>query len=42
MLDIFMGTLKEDIQYEVLLFEPKSLEKYFIMLRKEENKKMAT
>jgi hypothetical protein len=37
-----MGTLKENIQHEVHLFEPKSLEKAFNMARKVENKNMAT
>jgi hypothetical protein len=37
-----MGTLKENIQHEVCLFEPKSLEKAFSMERKVENKNMAT
>jgi hypothetical protein len=31
LLDLFMGILKENIQHEVHLFEPKSLEKYFSM-----------
>jgi hypothetical protein len=42
LLDLFMGTLKENIQHEVHLFEPKSLEKAFSMERKVENKNMAT
>ena len=37
-----MGTLKENIQHEVCLLEPKSLEKAFSMERKVENKNMAT
>jgi hypothetical protein len=37
-----MGTLKENIQHEVCLFKPKSLEKSFSMARKIENKNMAT
>jgi hypothetical protein len=42
LLDLFMGTLKENIQYELHLFESKSLEKSFSMARKVENKDMAT
>jgi len=42
LLDIFMGTLKEKIQHELCLFDPKYLEKYFIIERKVENKDMAT
>jgi hypothetical protein len=41
-LDLFMSTLKENIQREVHLFEPKSLEKYFSMERKVKNKNMVT
>jgi hypothetical protein len=37
-----MGTLKESIQHEVCLFEPKSLEHTFIVARKVESKNMAT
>jgi hypothetical protein len=37
-----MGTLKKNNQHEVHLFESKSLEKYFSMARKVENKNMAT
>jgi hypothetical protein len=37
-----MGTLKENIQHEVHLFEPKSLEQAFSMTRKVENKNMAS
>jgi hypothetical protein len=37
-----MGTLKECIQYEVHLFEPKYIENYFGMERKVERKNMAT
>lgn len=37
-----MRTLKESIQHEVHLFEPKSLEHAFIMTRKVESKYMAT
>jgi hypothetical protein len=42
LLDLFMGTLKEKIQHEVHLFEPKSLEHAFSMARKLENKNMDT
>jgi hypothetical protein len=42
LLHLFMITLKENIQPEVHLFEPKSIEKAFIMARKVENKNMAT
>jgi hypothetical protein len=42
LLDLFMGTLKDSIQHEVHLFKPKSIEKYFSMERKVENKNMAT
>jgi hypothetical protein len=41
-LDLFMGSLKENIQYEVHLFKPKSLEHAFSMARKVESKNMAT
>jgi hypothetical protein len=42
LLDLFKGILKEGIQHEVHICEPKSLEKDFIILRKVENKNMAT
>jgi hypothetical protein len=42
LLYLFMVTLKDNIQHKVCLFEPKSLEKDFIMERKVENKNMAT
>jgi hypothetical protein len=42
LLNLFMGTLKENIQHEVHLFEPKSLEHAFSMARKVERKNMAT
>jgi hypothetical protein len=42
LLDLFMDTLKENIQHEVHLFEPKSLEKAYGMARRVENKNMAT
>jgi hypothetical protein len=41
-LDLFMDNLKENIQHEVHLFEPKSIEQDFSMARKVENKNMAT
>ena len=41
LLDIFIGTLKDNVQHEVCLFEPSSLEKDFMMARKVENKNMA-
>jgi hypothetical protein len=37
-----MGTLKENIQHEVCLFKPKSLEQYSNMERKVETKQMAS
>jgi hypothetical protein len=39
---LFMGTLKENIQHEVHLLEPKTLEQAFSMERKVENKNVAT
>ena len=41
LLDLFIGTLKDNIQHEVHLFEPSSLEKDFMMARKVERKNMA-
>jgi hypothetical protein len=41
-LDLFIGTLKENIQHEVSLFEPTSLEKAFMLERKVESQNMAT
>ena len=41
LLDFFIGTLKDNIQHEVCIFEPSSLEKDFVMARKVENKNMA-
>ena len=38
LLDLFIGTLKDNIQHEVCLFEPPSLEKDFMMERKVEGK----
>ena len=37
LLDLFIGTLKDNIQHEMHLFEPSSLEKAFMMERKVEN-----
>ena len=34
LLDLFIGTLKDNIQHEVCLFEPSSLDKAFMMARK--------
>ena len=42
MIDAFIGTLKDNIQHEVLLWEPDSLEKAFRLGRKIERKIMAT
>ena len=41
LLDRFIGTLKDNIQHEVHLFEPSSLENDFTMARIVENKNMA-
>ena len=41
LLDLFIGTLKDDIQHEVCIFEQSSLEKDFMMERKVESKNMA-
>jgi len=41
-LDLFLGTLKDNIQHEVSLFEQTSLEKAFMLARKVERKNMAT
>ena len=40
LLDLFIGTLKDNNQHEVCLFEPSSLEKDFMMARKVESKNM--
>ena len=40
-LDLFIGTLKDNIQHKVHLFEPTSLEKVFMAERKVESKNMA-
>jgi len=39
---VFIGTLKDNIQHDILLWEPDSLEKAFRLARKMENKIMAT
>ena len=41
-IDVFMGTLKDNIQHDVRLWEPDSLEKAFRLGRKMERKIMAT
>jgi hypothetical protein len=41
LIDVFIGTLKDNIQHEVLLWEPKSLENAFKVARKVESKNMA-
>ena len=41
-IDLFIGTLKDDIQHEVRVLEPDSLEKAFRLARKIECKIMAT
>ena len=40
LLDFFIGTLKYNIQHEVCLFEPSTIEKDFMMERKVESKNM--
>jgi hypothetical protein len=40
LLDLFMGTLKESIQHDVHLWEPKSLENSFNVARRVESKNM--
>ena len=40
LLDLFIGTLKDNIQHEVRLFEPTSLEKAFMVARKVESKNL--
>ena len=42
MIDVFIGTLKDNIQHEVRVWEPDSLEKAFRLARKIECKIMAT
>ena len=41
-IDVFIGNLKDNIQHEVCLWEPDSLEKTFRLARKIESKVMAT
>jgi hypothetical protein len=41
LIDVFIGTLKDKIQHEVLLWEPKSLENVFRVARNVESKNMA-
>ena len=41
-IDVFIGTLKDNIQHEVCLWEPNSLEKAFRLAIKMESKIMAT
>jgi hypothetical protein len=41
LIDVFIGTLKDNIQHEVLLWEPKSLENVFRLARNVESKNMA-
>ena len=40
LLDLFIGTLKNNIQHEVHIFKPTSLEKDFMVARKVESKNM--
>jgi hypothetical protein len=40
-IDVFIGTLKDNIQHEVLLWKPKSLENAFKVARNVESKNMA-
>ena len=42
MIDVFIGTLKDNIQHKVRVWEPDSLEKAFRLARKFECKIMAT
>jgi hypothetical protein len=42
LIDVFIGNLKDNIQHEVLLWEPKSLENAFCVGRNVESKNMAT
>jgi hypothetical protein len=41
LIDFFIGTLKDNIQHEVFLWEPKSLENAFRVARNVESKNMA-
>ena len=40
LLDLFIGTLKDNIQHDIRLLEPTSLEKYFMVARKVESKNL--
>lgn len=42
MIDVITGNLKDNIQHEVLLWEPDSLEKAFGLARKNERKIMVS
>ena len=42
MIDVFIRNLKDNIQHEVYLWDPDSLEKAFRLARKMESKVMAT
>jgi hypothetical protein len=41
LIDVFIGTLKDNIQHKVHLWEPKSLENEFMVERNVESKNMA-
>jgi hypothetical protein len=41
LIDVFIGTLKDNIQHEVRLWEPKSLENAFKVARNVESKNMS-
>ena len=41
LLDLFMGTLKDNIQHELRILEPTSLEKSFKLAKRVESKNMA-
>ena len=41
LIDVFIGTLKDNIQHDVRLCEPKSLENAFMVERNVESKNMA-
>jgi hypothetical protein len=41
LINVFIGTLKDNIQHEVLLWEPKSLENAFKVAKNVESKNMA-
>ena len=41
LIDVFIGTLKDNIQHEVRLWQPKSLENAFKVARNVESKNMA-